>query len=97
MLRKNLVYVKEIKKFDIEKAKKSEKEKSSRYYDDLMNAMAKERQWFRRHFENQYCLNHDKTVTGLRYSKGENKFVARVVYQCENPDKSYVTRKRERQ
>ena len=54
-----------------------------------MNAIAKERRYFRRRFENEYCLNDDKTVTGLRYNKRENKFVARVVYQRENPDKIY--------
>ena len=88
--KKDLAYFNEKKIIDMEEAKtESGKEKIRRYYDDLIKAMAKERQYFRRRFENEYCLNDDKTVTGLRYNKRENKFVARVVYQREDPDKSY--------
>ena len=42
--------------------------------------MKKERRHFRRVFENDYLMNEVMLVTGFKYVRSDNKFVARVQY-----------------
>ena len=61
----------------------SEKEKIHNYYKDLEKAMIKERRYYRRQFATQFRLNDVYTVTGLRYNKHNNKFVAKIEHKRE--------------
>ena len=56
------------------------------YYSDLIAGMKKERRYFRRQFEQEYLLTNPKGVTGVRYDKLKNQFLARVTYLQEQVD-----------
>ena len=66
-----------------------EKEKIVCYYNDLKNAIFKERHLFKSQLENEFRLNDVKTVTGLRYNKTIKTFYARLQWQKERPEKMY--------
>ena len=78
---KDLQWYRQIMTSSMEKAKStSQKEIIKLYYTELLKAMKKERRHFRRQFENDYLLDEAMLVTGVKYVRSENKFVARVQY-----------------
>jgi hypothetical protein len=87
-------YYEAMKVLHMENAKsKADKEKILHYYTDLLTGMEKERRYYRRMIERDYHLDNVKSVTGIRFDKVGKRFVARVVYQEELPEKAFKNKK----
>lgn len=83
----DLQWYRQIMTSSMEEAKStSQKEIIKLYYTELLKAMKKERRHFRRQFENDYLLDEAMLVTGVKYVRPENKFVARVQYTDDKGD-----------
>ncbi|KAI2494872.1 hypothetical protein MHU86_19636 [Fragilaria crotonensis] len=83
----DLQWYRQIMTSSVEEAKStSQKEIIKLYYTELLKAMKKERRHFRRQFENDYLLDEAMLVTGVKYVRSENKFVARVQYTDDEGD-----------
>ena len=60
------------------------------YFTDLLQAMKKERRFYRKEFETNYKLGNPAAVRGLKYDQKSDIFTARCLYKVLNKDTNEI-------